>query len=606
MSNLMAPSDAAENQQLPKEWLRAQASFDWAAVNLPDFDDWDHALLTVVNLLAHSPSPMAVMIGPKGILVANDRAQGLFAHTAGTVNGRSVLDVLPENAAFYASVLESGLAGNALSFRARPIRLVIDGHQRTHWFNLDFIPVQGSDSMPLAVLGIASDVSSLARRVRSLSESEERLRLALEGSGMVGIWTLDLASGLATADANVARTYGLSPELCEAGILAECFIEAIHPDDREEVRAALATAIKNGTPYRRKYRVVADCAQTRWVITSAKPVLDEAGQVSQLLGVVVDVTDQMETAAALAESRFQFQTLTEALPQIVWSCDAEGRHDYFSARWSEFTGIEPKDITEETWKELVYPEHAAMVAGVWNNALRTGQAYDIDYRFRHRSGEYRWLRVMALPIRDDDGQIVRWFGTSTDVHEAYLVAEERERLARELERIAAEDALTGLLTRRAFSDRVTAMINRNPRSRRQASLLMLDVDHFKSINDTYGHPVGDKVLTVVADRLRASIRKHDLVGRLGGEEFAVYLPQCSKREALEVAERIRVSMEKDPIALEGDGAVVATVSIGVTTGPANRLTLDRSLSIADKALYDAKTGGRNRAVFTDFTVAAGV
>jgi diguanylate cyclase (GGDEF)-like protein len=243
-----------------------------------------------------------------------------------------------------------------------------------------------------------------------------------------------------------------------------------------------------------------------------------------------------------------------------------------------------------------------MVANVWNNALRTGQPYDIDYRFRHRSGQYRWLRVMALPVRGDDGQIMRWFGTSTDVHEAYLLAEDRERLARELERVATEDALTGLLTRRAFIDKVTAMINRNLRSRHQASLLMLDIDHFKSINDTYGHPAGDRVLASAASRLRAAVRKQDIVGRLGGEEFAVYLPQCSKREALEVAGRIRDLMGSDSITLEGGGAVVATVSIGVTTGPENRLTLDQSLGVADKALYLAKTGGRNRAVFTGFVV----
>lgn len=596
MSNLVGSSQVSTDPQRGRKWLRTLTGFDWSAAGLSHFEDWDQALVTVVNLMAHSFSPMAMMIGPKGILVANDSAQSLFIETTGTVNGRSVLDVLPDSVPFYASVLESGLAGKALSFREQPIRLAADGGHRTHWFNLDFTPVMGSNGKPLAVLGIASDISAFIRRIRSLSESEQRLRLALDGSGMVGIWTLDLSTGLVTADANVARTYGLSPDECAAGIADQRFFEAIHPEDRDRVGAALAKAIETATIYRCKYRVIADAGQTRWVITSAKPAPDETGSIPRLLGVVVDVTDQMEVAAALAESRFQFQTLTEALPQIVWSSDAEGRHDYFSARWSEFTGIEPEDITEETWKQLVFPDHATTVAEAWNNALRTGQPYDIDYRFRHRSGEYRWLRVMALPIHGDDGQIIRWFGTSTDVHEAYLLAEERERLAHELERIATEDALTGLLTRRAFIDRVTTMIDRSPRSRRQSSLLMLDIDHFKSINDTYGHPVGDKVLAVAAARLRAAIRKQDLVGRLGGEEFAVYLPQCSRREALEVAERIRVSMDGEPVALE-DGTVVATVSIGVTTGPASSFSLHRSLGVADKALYDAKTGGRNRTVF---------
>lgn len=593
-------SEAAACRSKPCEWLRALASLDWSAAGLPAFGDWDPALKTVVNLLAQSFSPMAMMIGPRGIIVANDSAQSLFAETTGAVNGRSVLEALPVSASFYAYVLERGLAGTPLSFREQPIRLATGGGQRTHWFNLDFTPVEGTDGTPLAVLGVASDVSDLVNRVRGLSESEQRLRLALEGSGMVGIWTLDIASGLSTADENVARTYGLPAELCRSGFSDAHFIAAMHPDDRQRASAALDMAIDTATPYRCKYRIIAGTNEIRWVITSAKPAFDEAGQVARFLGVVVDVTDQMEVVAALAESRFQFETLTETLPQIVWSCDAEGRHDYFSARWSEFTGIDPKDITEEIWKKLVYPDHVAMVARIWNHALRTGQPYDLDYRFRHRSGEYRWLRVMAQPIRGEDGQIMRWFGTSTDVHETYLVAEERERLAHELKRIATEDALTGLLTRRAFLERVAAMIRTNPRSRHQASLLMLDIDHFKSINDNYGHPFGDKVLAAAASRLRAAVRKQDLVGRLGGEEFAVYLPECSKHEALEVAERIRSSMDSDPIAPNGEDAVVVTVSIGVTTGPEGRLTLDQSLSLADKALYSAKAAGRNRAVFTHF------
>lgn len=605
MSSFAVSSDAIPDRQQAEELLRALASLDWRAVGLPDFDQWDQALTTVVKLLARSQTPMAMMIGRQGILVANDSAQGLFVEGTGVVNGRSVLEVLPESVAFYASVLDSGLAGKTLSFREQPIRLAINGNSHRHWFNLDFTPVEGSDGKPLAVLGVASNVSSLVRRIHTLSESEQRLRLALEGSGMVGIWTLDLASGLATADENVARAYGISAELCSSGIPDARFVAAIHPDDRQRAGAARARAIETKSPYRCRYRVLAG-DEIRWVITSAKPALDETGTVARLLGVVVDVTDQMEVAAALAESRFQFQTLTETLPQIVWSCDADGCHDYFSARWSEFTGIDPKDITEDTWKELIFPEHAAMVANVWSNALRTGQAYDLDYRFRHRSGHYRWLRVMALPIHGDDGQITRWFGTSTDVHDAYLVAEERERLARELERIATEDGLTGLLTRRAFINKVTALINSNSRSRRQASLLMIDIDHFKSINDTHGHPGGDKVLAATAGRLRMAVRTQDLIGRLGGEEFAVYLPHCSRREALEVAERIRASLETSPIMLDGSNKVVATVSIGVTTGPQNRLTLDQSLGVADKALYEAKAGGRNRAVFADFMTAGGL
>ncbi|MFD1703090.1 diguanylate cyclase [Methylopila henanensis] len=444
--------------------------------------------------------------------------------------------------------------------------------------------------------GTASEVEALTERIRRLTESEQRLRLALEGSGMVGIWTLDVQSRTTIADANVARTYGLSPEACEAGISDSHFMAAIHPEDLQRVSDALNKAIETRAVYRCRYRVVADGAHLRWVITSARPVCDETGAVSRLLGVVIDVTDQMETASALAESRFQFQTLTETLPQIVWSCDAEGRHDYFSARWSEFTGVQPQDITEDTWKTLVYSDHWPMVSEAWDYARRTGVPYDIDYRFRHRSGEYRWLRVMALPMRDEHGRITRWFGTSTDVHETYLLGEERERLARELERVATEDYLTRALTRRAFFERSAALQGGEPGPAKPASLLMLDIDHFKAINDTYGHPVGDKVLATVADLIKEAVRSQDIVGRLGGEEFAVFLPQCSKREALAVAERIRSLIETNVIHIDSHVQVQATVSIGSATSPHKRNSVEDLLKSADSALYQAKAEGRNRTV----------
>jgi two-component system sensor histidine kinase/response regulator len=199
------------------------------------------------------------------------------------------------------------------------------------------------------------------------------------------------------------------------------------------VQAALTRAIQTGTNYRCRFRVLGRDNHLRWVVASAKPFFDANGKVSRLLGVIVEVTNQVATASALAESRFQFQTLTETLPQIVWSCDAEGRHDYFSHRWSEFTGVSPDTITAETWKQLVYPDDQPRVLEVWDRSRATGQSYDIEYRFRHHSGEYRWLRVMALPMRDEEGCITRWFGTSTDIHDARVMAEERQRLAGELE-----------------------------------------------------------------------------------------------------------------------------------------------------------------------------
>jgi PAS domain S-box-containing protein len=141
----------------------------------------------------------------------------------------------------------------------------------------------------------------------------------------------------------------------------------------------------------------------------------------------------METAAALADSEFRFDTLTDTLPQIIWSGTADGVLDYVSRRWFEFIGIAEDEVEgRPTWVELLHPEDRERVAACWKESLATGKTYDVDYRMLHRSGEYRWLRVMALPQRDSNGRLKRWFGTATDIHESRLAVEERELVAREL------------------------------------------------------------------------------------------------------------------------------------------------------------------------------
>jgi diguanylate cyclase (GGDEF)-like protein/PAS domain S-box-containing protein len=342
-------------------------------------------------------------------------------------------------------------------------------------------------------------------------------------------------------------------------------------------------------------------SDTRWFNLEFTPVTDETGTVLGALCMACDVTDvvarsrERERSPSLGDGRVQFEVLTEALPQIVWSSDADGRHDYFSRRWSEFTGIAPEDITEDLWKQLVYPRHRTKVRKAWDEARQSGKPYDIDYRFRHHSGEYRWLRVMALPVRDESGRIVRWCGTSTDVHETYLVAGERRRLALELKRTTV-DQLTKTLTRRAFLERAAKVLRRCGKLRRATSVLMMDIDHFKRINDTCGHAGGDEVLSAVAQRLSNALKKGDVIGRLGGEEFAVVLQGSDSATAMEVAERLRRSVEAEPVVLADRTEITVTVSLGATTSAASKDDLHHLLVAADKALYRAKAAGRNRAV----------
>jgi diguanylate cyclase (GGDEF)-like protein len=169
---------------------------------------------------------------------------------------------------------------------------------------------------------------------------------------------------------------------------------------------------------------------------------------------------------------------------------------------------------------------------------------------------------------------------------------------------ATHDSLTGLSNRGEILDRLQREINRASRERTNIALIMVDVDHFKSINDSYGHVAGDMVLAELAARMRAAVRSYDAVGRYGGEEFLVILPGCNAANAIKHAERLRELVTSEPVMLSESGVFV-TISLGVVSKcPSNMEDVNCLIRSADAALYRAKSGGRNQVILGDLIEAA--
>jgi PAS domain S-box-containing protein len=225
---------------------------------------------------------------------------------------------------------------------------------------------------------------------------------------------------------------------------------------REPVRAELLNRRKDGTPF--------------WVEVSIAPVLDESGRVVHFTSVQRDVTERRqaeETALRLAretaaraeeerarreiesileklrESEARYRLLVDMIPQNVWTTDAEGNHTFFSRRWYDYTGATPEASLGEGWTRLMHPDDRERTEARWRHSLQTGEPYSIEYRFMGRDGEYRWFLGQAMPLRNEAGQIVEWFGTATDISDRKRLDEERERLlARERE---AREQVTTIL-----------------------------------------------------------------------------------------------------------------------------------------------------------------
>ncbi|NNC47378.1 MAG: PAS domain-containing protein [Sphingomonas sp.] len=141
---------------------------------------------------------------------------------------------------------------------------------------------------------------------------------------------------------------------------------------------------------------------------------------------------ELESERLLDESQRQFDNLADALPQIAWSTDGDGIPDYFNQRWYDFTGIEKGQYPGSKWLELIHPEDRERASKVWDQAVSSGEPYEVEYRLRVANGDYRWTLARGLPVRDDNGDIVRWFGTNTDIHETRLLIESQRLLSQEL------------------------------------------------------------------------------------------------------------------------------------------------------------------------------
>jgi PAS domain S-box-containing protein len=169
-----------------------------------------------------------------------------------------------------------------------------------------------------------------------------------------------------------------------------------------------------------------------WLNLSYSPVLADNGEAVALAVIVHEVTGQVQSERARKDSEVRFLTLADTMPQMVWSTLPDGYHDYYNARWYEFTGVPAGSTDGDGWSGMFHPDDQERAWELWRHSLETGEPYKIEYRLRHHTGEYRWVLGRALPIRNAAGEITRWFGTCTDIHETRMMAEEREVIAQEL------------------------------------------------------------------------------------------------------------------------------------------------------------------------------
>jgi len=386
------------------------------------------------------------------------------------------------------------------------------------------------------------------------------------------------------------RFLRVNPALCAIvgygaeDLMGTTFQAITHPDDLETdldyLRGCLDGSIDG---YEMAKRYIHRDGHEVWVELNVAVVRDWRGVPGHFVSQILDITERRAALALVASSEARFEAMVEHGSDLISICDPMGRLLYASPAYRTVLGFEPADRIGEPLHDQVHPDDQAHVLQTGIELTdRPGGTATIEFRFAHADGSWRWVEA-TITNRIDDPAVGGFVTNTHDVTERVLA---REHLAHQ----ATHDPLTGLPNRTSLDERILQASAAATRHGEVLAALFVDIDHFKRVNDSYGHSTGDLLLIDVAKRLRAAARADDTVIRLGGDEFVVIASVCDPGAAAELAARVCASFA-EPFALD---ALLLTVTASVGVATTGDLTGDSDLlEAADVALYEAKAVGRN-------------
>lgn len=313
--------------------------------------------------------------------------------------------------------------------------------------------------------------------------------------------------------------------------------------------------------------------------------------------------DVLAQSVTLDELKSEVELLSSFSTDVIYRLRYDTmKYDYISPSVTKLLGYNPAELMDMSVRTLIQETR------IVSDGMKTVESYETleenrrrgdvskwqaDYLMRTKDGRKVWVSDISYPWFDKKGAIIGSVGSLRDITER---VEAESRVKEELINTANTDPLTGLVNRRVFFTRMEEELRRVKRSHTDISVLLIDIDHFKTVNDSYGHDAGDQVLTEITTLIQACLRETDTAARLGGEEFGCLLPETPASGAYWVAERIRTSIAKHSFMVSnGTQPVGCTVSIGIAGARFDEDTDAQSLyKVADTRLYIAKHTGRNQ------------
>ncbi|MBT2582623.1 sensor domain-containing diguanylate cyclase [Planococcus sp. ISL-109] len=446
-------------------------------------------------------------------------------------------------------------------------------------------PLFGEDGNCNFIIALTTDITNerLAREASNeaweqLKKSRSRYR-SLYDNNADAIFSLDLNGRILAGNSVVEQLTGYRlADLVDQGLS-----EHILSKDCELVRVYFQLALEG----------VSHDFRTKFIGASGKPfgILIHFAPVevkNEIVGVYATLRDMRELDQMIAqyvESENRFRIIAENAHDVIVLMDHQGEPLYVSPSSKRVYGVDPEEYMGTPPFDAVHPDNVPELKKAFSMAIEEAKTYILEVQLKHKTKGWIWTEIQGTPVFDDQGQFVHMLTITQDI----TLYKEKEN---QLHHYAYHDSLTGLSNRRFLKDRILEELCSPQDENDMLAVIMLDIDHFKTINDEFGHETGDAVIAEFGKRLQASIQSHDVAARLGGDEFVLLLPEVKTVEqAVSIAQSVKLAMNM-PWDLE-DGPVNITASMGIALIKKAGATVSSVLKNADLAMYESKQAGRN-------------
>ncbi|MGR9116373.1 MAG: EAL domain-containing protein [Gammaproteobacteria bacterium] len=443
-----------------------------------------------------------------------------------------------------------------------------------------------SQGQAKAIVEVNNDITIRKALEHQIQESEGRFRQLAEALPQI-VWladkgapTTDEASHrMLYANQSFERVWGYSPQMLYDE--PELRFKSIHPDDRERVRSMFTKNCDNG-PGICEYRIVRADGTIRHIKDQWQPIKDAQQNVYRFAGIAQDITEQKQSEERLHQSAVVFESTNDGI--II--TDHANRIQAVNQAFTIITGYAQEEVIGRNPRFLQSGRHSRdYYEVIWHSIVDTG-SWQGEIWNRRKNGEVypEWLTINT--ILDPEGTVINYVAVFSDI--SRIKTSELK-----LEKLSHYDPLTQLPNRSLLMNRLEHALEQSKRHQFKGGVLFLDLDRFKNVNDSFGHPIGDELLIDISGRLLQRLRADDTLARLGGDEFIILLEKITNPQSISLVAKDLLACLKEPFILTNGREVYISASIGITVFPDDGMTTAQLIQNADTATFKAKENGRN-------------